>query len=680
MHDSGANEKTVAALPQAWGMEERLNVGSRPWQLMLMIVALLLAVVLASGSNYARQGMDRVVRLVAQQRMQEWAQQIVRRYPDVIRTLGRRPLPEMMVGALRQEAQIHGVEAFRLHSRAEPLGQIRLYARNTFESPLGKKATHVIVASTQGAAQNENTGLVRVQVPLKDERGRVLGHLTAVVNQNMLQRELLNVLQQVLAVGLVAVGIVLILSLLLFRQVRSNAAAHIHYVRDHDELTGLPNQNAFEQHLDHLLSGEDGDRPAILACMICGVDNLGKVTCAEGHDATGHVLRTLASRLARVIHDHDSDGQVFRLERDEFAVLLPLEHMDMERVQRLGEALIKEGQRPIHWRGKSLLLSISVGVTFHPAPAQDRGEILRQATLMREAAHEAGGNTLRIYDAEMDKEFNELARLERLVRRAARNCARYFSLHFQPIVYLETGILHGFEVLLRMNDDNGEVISPAAFIPVAERLKLMDEIGAFVLNEACAIAAQWPDHLKVSVNLSPAQFESGRLPAAVDRALEASGLKAERLELEVTESIVMRDWASVREQLREVRERGASVVLDDFGTGYSSMSYLWKFDFDKIKIDRSFTRAISTSQEARSILRALVLMARSLDLPVVVEGVETPEQAAILRKLRCTFGQGWLFGRPVPAEEVAALIMRDWAREQRGASLPANASQTSAAS
>ena len=647
-------------------MEERLLAGSRPWQLMVMIAILLLAVVLASGSNHVRQGLDRVVRLVAQERMQEWARQIVRRYPDVIRTLGHRPLPETMVRALRQEAEIHGVEAFRLHSRAEPLGRVRLYASNTFESPLGQKATRVIVASAQGTAEDDNAGLVRVRVPLKDEQDRVLGHLTAVVNQDVLRRELVDVLQHLLLAAVLAIGIVVLLSFLLFRQVRSNAAAHIHYMRDHDELTGLPNQNAFEQYLERLLSEEREEGRAVLACMVCGVDNLGKITCAEGHDATGHVLRTLASRLVRIMHEHDADGQVFRLERDEFALLLPMERMDVERVQQLGLALIRDAQRPVHWRGKPLLLSVSIGVTFHPAPAQDRGEILRQATLMREAAQEAGGNALRIYDADMDRAFNEAARLERLVRRAARNCARHLGLHFQPIVHLDDGRLHGFEVLLRMRGEDGAMISPAAFIPVAERLKLMDEIGAFVLAEACAIAARWPDHLKVAVNLSPSQFESGRLPATVDRALERSGLPAQRLELEVTESIVMRDWDSVRKQLREVRKRGASVVLDDFGTGYSSMSYLWKFDFDKIKIDRSFTQAISTSQEARSILRALVLMARSLDLPVVVEGVETPEQAAILRKLRCTYGQGWLFGRPVPAEEVSAIILRDWQMRQEG--------------
>ena len=658
-------------------MEDHLKTGYRIRHLVLAAIAFVLALILATGSDFARQGIDRVVQLVARNQVQDWAMQIVHRYPEVVRHVGRRPLPEKVVTELRREAEMYGVEAFRLHSLNEPLGRVRMYARNTFESPFGKRATKVIAAGAQGAMAADAPGLVRVRVPLKDEHGRVLGHLTAVVNQNVLRQELAGALQHVSFAALAAIVIILLLSLYLFRQVRSNAAAHIHYVREYDEVTGLPNQNAFDQRLDRMLATDDKDRPASLACLVFGADNLGQITCAEGHEATGHVLRTLAGRFARVVHE--AGGHVFCLERDEFAALLPVQQPDPRQVQRLGQALMKEAQRPIYWRGKSLLMSISIGVTFHPAPAQERSEILRQATLMREAAHEAGGNTLRIYDVEMDREFNEIAHLERLLRKAARNCARYFTLHFQPIVRLQDEMLHGFEVLLRMDDDDGTPISPAVFIPIAERLNLMDEIGAFVLSEACSMAARWPDHLKVSVNLSPSQFKSGRLPSTVWKALETSGLKPERLELEVTESIMMQDWSKVHNQLREVRKRGASVVLDDFGTGYSSMSYLWKFDFDKIKIDRSFTQAVATSHEARSILRALVVMARSLKLPVVVEGVETREQAAILRKFRCEYGQGWLYGKPVPVEDLSSVILQDWQRRRENVVDRHDAARTSAA-
>ena len=679
MNVSHPSREAACDSGQAGSMEDHLKTRYGFWHLVLAAMAFALVLLLANGGDFTRQGIDRVVRLVAREQLQDWAQQIVRRHPEVIRSVGRRPLPDEVVADLRREAEMYGIEAFRLHSRAEPLGHVRMYARNTFNSPYGKLATMVIVAGAQGAVSDTDPGLVRVQVPLQDEQGKVLGRLTAVVNKNTLRRELAEALRHISYAALAAIIIVLLLSLFLYRQLRSNAAAHIHYMRDYDEVTGLPNQNAFEQHLDKLLFAENDDNDGRdgLACMVFGVDNLGQVTCAEGHEATGHVLRTLAGRFARVVHE--TGGHIFCLERDEFAVLLPVPRPDQKQVLRLGQALMKETQRPVYWRGKSLLLSISIGVTFHPTPAQERSEILRQATLMREAAHEAGGNALRIYDAEMDKEFNEIAHLERLLRKAARNCAHYFTLHFQPIVRLQDETLHGFEVLLRMDDDDGTPISPAVFIPIAERLNLMDEIGAYVLSEACNIASRWPDNLKVSVNLSPAQFESGRLPSTVRKALETSGLKPERLELEVTESIMMQDWSKVRDQLRAVRKRGASVVLDDFGTGYSSMSYLWKFDFDKIKIDRSFTQAVSTSHEARSILRALVVMARSLKLPVVVEGVETREQAVILRKFRCDYGQGWLFGKPMPAEELSATILRHWRQQNDNVTDLHDAARASAA-
>jgi EAL domain-containing protein (putative c-di-GMP-specific phosphodiesterase class I) len=390
------------------------------------------------------------------------------------------------------------------------------------------------------------------------------------------------------------------------------------------------------------------------------------------------MLRTMAGRFARLAHEHDA--RIFRLQRNDFAIMLPVPAPGHREARMFAEKLTREAHRPVYWQGKSLSGSISVGITFYPDQATSRSELARQATLMREAAREDGGNALRIYDAEMDRNYNALTNMERLLRKAARNCATYFTLYFQPIVRLNDETLHGFEVLLRMHDDDGEPISPVVFIPLAERLNLMDEIGAFVLAEACAIASEWPDHLHVSVNLSPLQFESGHLPSAVWKALETSGLAPSRLELEVTENIVMRDWDKVHEQLDRVRARGVSLVLDDFGTGYSSMSYLWKFNFDKLKIDRSFTQAVSGSEEARSILRSLVVMARSLKLPLVVEGVETLEQASFLRKFRCDFAQGYYYGKPMPAHEVPAMILRDWQRREGRENFPTAATGTDAIS
>ncbi|GEM_PF-3473135 len=642
-------------------------------------IALALGIFTLAGADYARRGIDHIVHLVATSRVEDWSTHLVEKHHDLVRNIARRPMSRQDVADLRREAEIYGVEAFRIEPAHEPLGKVRMYARNTFEEPHDKiarlafapatataSAGLALVDGSASAAQQheEPEGMARVRLPLKDADGNMLGYITAVVDQKRLHAELTEAMQRIFVSAIIALVIIAAMALLLFRRLQTDAQNRITYAREFDDLTGLPNHVAFEQLLDEYLAQPVGDPPRrALACIIFGVDDLGRITCAEGHEAASHVLRTLAGRFSRLAHRHGAT--VFRLRRDDFAVLLPLPWPGRDEAHAFMQELLHEAQRPLYWHGKSLILTLSVGISFHPQEqATSRSELTRQATLMRQAARDAGGNTFHIYDSAMDRDYNEMAELERLVRRAARNCARYFSLHYQPIVRLEDEHLHGFEVLLRMHDDDGKPISPAKFIPIAERLNLMNEIGAFVLAEACSTAVKWPQHLKISVNLSPTQFASGQLIATLWKALETSGLDPQRLELEVTESLMMQDWDKARTQLEEARKRGVSIVLDDFGTGYSSMSYLWKFSFDKLKIDRSFTQAVNSCGEARSILRALVIMARSLRMPVVVEGVETLEQAVFLRKFRCDFAQGYYYGKPMPPHEVAAVIMRDFQRRQ----------------
>ncbi len=640
----------------------------RFWQILLGGTAVILTIFLTIGSDYARRGIDHIVRMVATSRVEDWAAHLSEKHERIFMQFGKAPLPDAEIADLRREAEIYGIEAFRIIPRHEPLGKMRLYARNTFEP--GHREIAIAAFSTTQSDQEGST--VHVSVPLHAADGRRIGEIHAVVDQKRLHKELTNTAWWLMSSAMLALAFILLMVIFLFRRMQFVAVRHINHAREYDELTGLPNHAAFEQAAAELLSGtapedDDGEGHAI-ACITFGVDNLGHITCAEGHEAVSHVLRTLSGRFARIAHA--AGTQVFRLRRDDFGILLPIAAEPQREARTFTHQLLQEAQRPVYWHGKSLLMTLSVGMSFYPHQARSLSELVRQATLMRQAASEAGGNTLRIYNSESDREYHERVRLERLLRKAARNCAGYFSLHYQPIVDLQRGGLHGFEVLLRMNDDEGNPVSPGEFIPIAEQLNLMDEIGAYVLSEACASAVQWPAHLKVSVNLSPTQFHSGKLVSSVVRALETSGLDARRLELEVTESVMMREWEKVSAQLQALQQRGASIVLDDFGTGYSSMSYLWKFNFNKLKIDRSFTQALNSCDEARAILRSLVIMARSLKMPVVVEGIETLEQAAFLRKFRCDYGQGYYFGRPMPAHDLAAAIMRDWGMHE---TIPAGA-------
>jgi EAL domain-containing protein (putative c-di-GMP-specific phosphodiesterase class I) len=225
---------------------------------------------------------------------------------------------------------------------------------------------------------------------------------------------------------------------------------------------------------------------------------------------------------------------------------------------------------------------------------------------------------------------------------------------------LRSGRLTGFEALIRLNHPHYGSISPAEFIPVAESIGLIGDIGSWTLETACQMAAQWPDPLKVAVNLSPLQFRNGSMIAFARRSLEQARFPAYRLELEVTEGVLLDDTEYVREQLRALQETGVGIVLDDFGAGYSSLGYLWQFPFNKLKIDQSFVRAMDSKSNVRNILRAIIGLGRSLNLPITAEGVETAEQADYLRSLDCTEAQGYYFGRPVPATEVAAIILRNF--------------------
>jgi EAL domain-containing protein (putative c-di-GMP-specific phosphodiesterase class I) len=236
-----------------------------------------------------------------------------------------------------------------------------------------------------------------------------------------------------------------------------------------------------------------------------------------------------------------------------------------------------------------------------------------------------------------------------------------FELHYQPLFEMSERRLIGFEALIRLPAEDGTLIPPLVFIPLAEDLRLIDKIGAWVLREACRTAATWPENLTVAVNLSPAQFLAGRVSDIVAVALKEAGLAAHRLELEVTETLLLGNSEAILAELQTLKAMGVSIVMDDFGTGYSSLSYLWRFPFDKIKIDRSFMQAFDGSgRDAKTVVRTIIALGRELDMRVTVEGIETATQAAFLDEVDGDQAQGFFFGRPVPASEVSANILADF--------------------
>jgi diguanylate cyclase (GGDEF)-like protein len=426
------------------------------------------------------------------------------------------------------------------------------------------------------------------------------------------------------------------------------------FITNHDPLTKLPNRTVFAAHLDEALKQAERrhDHTSILDIEIDRLRDLYEQFDRQTIDAVlvefSNRLQTLAGPL----------GISARLSDSEFAVLKSSVHDAMEAAQ-FARAALQSLTQPVTAGNKSIFLNINIGLALAPTDGRSAAELLKSADVALVSSKGVGRNTYRFFDSDTENTLRKRRAIEAAVKEACEQ--KLFELHYQPVFELRTGRLTGFEALIRLNHPHYGSISPAEFIPVAESIGLIGDIGSWTLVTACQMAAQWPDPLKVAVNLSPLQFRNGSMIAFARRSLEQARFPAYRLELEVTEGVLLDDTEYVREQLRALQETGVGIVLDDFGAGYSSLGYLWQFPFNKLKIDQSFVRAMDSKSNVRNILRAIIGLGRSLNLPITAEGVETAEQADYLRSLDCTEAQGYYFGRPVPATEVAAIILRNFA-------------------
>ena len=316
--------------------------------------------------------------------------------------------------------------------------------------------------------------------------------------------------------------------------------------------------------------------------------------------------------------------------------------------------------------------NVTIGVAIAPADGDTAELLLKHADLALYSGKAAGRNRICFFKPEMDKALQARVALEKAIRDATLNDG--FVLHYQPIFKIGSARLVGFEALLRLPAPDGTLIPPATIIPAAEDMHLIDKIGALVLREACRAAAAWPKELTIAVNLSPAQFESETIVEVVAGALKELGLDANRLELEITEVLLLGNSESTMRQLRELKALGVSIVMDDFGTGYSSLNYLWKFPFDKIKIDRSFMLDFDKSgRDVETVVKSIIALGRELRMRVTVEGVETLKQADFLTGADADQVQGFYFGRPLPASELGATVLADFGKSLSTTSPPGKA-------
>ena len=427
---------------------------------------------------------------------------------------------------------------------------------------------------------------------------------------------------------------------------RRRAEAKIMHMAQHDALTSLPNRVLFRDKMQQAL-----DRDEHMAVLFLDLDRFKSVNDTLGHPVGDALLCAVTERLQMVVRGVDT---VARLGGDEFAVV----QMNARKAEAtdLAGRIIETLSEPFEVLGHQVLIGTSVGIATAPIDGKEPDQLLRNADMALYRAKAQGRGNYHFFQPEMDAQLQARHSLEQDLRKAL--IAEQFELHYQPLIDLAGDEVTGFEALLRWNHPERGMIGPDDFIPIAEEIGMIVPLGEWVVKQACRDAATWPEKLSVAVNLSAAQFRNPLLPLSMVSALAAPGLSAKRLELEITETVLLQDDRAVLDALHQIRQLGVRICMDDFGTGYSSLSYLRSFPFDKIKIDRSFIRELGNDNDCLAIVRAVTRLGSSLGMTTTAEGVETKEQLEILRAEGCTQGQGFYFSHPIPAAGIPNLLRK----------------------
>ena len=430
---------------------------------------------------------------------------------------------------------------------------------------------------------------------------------------------------------------------------RKRAEARLAFLAQHDGLTGLPNRNLLRQQMDEILlhTRRSAEKVAVL---VLGLDNFKSVNDTLGHGVGDKLLRGVAKRLRSMLRDEDV---LARLNSDEFAIVQTVVTRP-EDVVLLSRRLLEAIGDPYLLEGQSVVIGATIGIAMAPGDGEDSEKLLKNADLALTRAKTESRGTFSFFEAGMDARAQSRRKIEVELRDAIQNGV--LKPHYQPLVDLSSGRITGFEALVRWPHPDRGMVSPGEFIPVAEETGLINALGVMMLQRACTDAAQWPDGVCVAVNLSPAQFRTSNLLSIVMDTLKQSGLSPKRLELEITETLLLEKSSQVLASLHALRALGVRVSMDDFGTGYSSLSYLRSFPFDKIKVDQSFVRGLDSNRDAQAIIRSIASLGKGLGVTITAEGVETEAELSCLRAEGCDEGQGFLFSRARPNAEIVELL------------------------
>ncbi|HEY3029447.1 MAG TPA: EAL domain-containing protein, partial [Bradyrhizobium sp.] len=424
----------------------------------------------------------------------------------------------------------------------------------------------------------------------------------------------------------------------------------IEYMAHHDSLTDLANRVLLNERLEQAL-GHRSHREEIVAVHHLDLDQFKAVNDTFGHLAGDKLLKIVAGRLRGLVRDTDT---IARMGGDEFVIVQgPIR--DPAEATSLAQRIIALISEPYDIDGHQAVIGASIGIAVGPGDGLRPDKLLRNADLALYRAKGDGRSTFRFFEPAMDQQMQARRIMEQDLRKAL--AAGEFELYYQPVVNLASNEISGFEALIRWNHPEKGMVAPATFIPLAEEIGFIVPIGEWVIRQACTTAAQWPGDLHVAVNISAVQFRSPGLMQVIVGALAASGLHPTRLEIEITETVLLQNKETTLELLHQLRALGVRIAMDDFGTGYSSLTYLQCFPFDKIKIDRSFVKDITENTGSLNIVRAVAALANGMGMTATAEGVETSEQLDKITSEGCTEMQGYLFSKPLPAAEIERLFL-----------------------
>lgn len=615
-------------------------------------------------------GVDYAVGIEAERKAENWSKVLVNTLPDIAQLIETGVPTDVQRRHIDQFLAISDVFRFKLFDDLANVKVVSDELAETLEEAAYQdhddNAASVIqtgkgaVSLNDGRQKTNRPALYsEAYVPLESTGGEVIGVVEVYVDQTATSA-LFHDAFRLLAIALglffvLAFGLPSLAFFIRNQQVK-NSHKREAYLANYDVVSNVMNRAGFTKRVHEMVEHGELDLPNA-AMIYLDIDHFKIINDTYGHNAGDAFLNHVGRAITQSLADQDAAG---RLGGDEFAIMI--QRANTQEVIEYVDALRAAVTKPLRRNGETIIGHISIGVHFDEMSDFSLEKRMAKADTALYQAKIDGRDTYRIFTDDLETNLERRRAIEAAIRTGLE--ADRFDIHYQPLLDQKTKECLGFEALLRLDDANGDAITPTEFIPVAESMGLINKIGGWVLEKATKTATTWPDHLFVSVNLSARQFDDNNLPELVKQALNEAGLDAKRLELEVTESLLVQNTEQVGNQLAQLRKLGVSIAMDDFGTGYSSLGYLWQFGFDKLKIDRSFIMGLDqNSAKSRDILDTIIMLGHRLDMTVTAEGIETLGQAELLSSLACDQFQGYLYGKPMPEHELAPFFLKRVAAE-----------------